>query len=183
LQAVRRIDSLIATLGDGGAGEDSGAGKMAEFDVFQRFRATDASEALGASRVTSITAGACADISGFIAALALFFVLAQPAGAADHGQLGPTSPEVKAWAATLENKLREGCCSTADGWKPEEVEYDMKGNKYRVKIDGEWYEVPSDAVVDVPNRFGFAVVWYYRSWLNGNKPSVSIRCFIPGAGG
>ena len=127
---------------------------MAEFDVFRRFRTTEAGEALGASRVTSITAGARAAVSRFIAALALFFALAQPAGAADHGQLGPTSPEVKAWAGTLENKLREGCCSTADGWKPEEVEYDMKGNKYRVKIDGEWYEVPSDALVDGPNRFG-----------------------------
>jgi hypothetical protein len=113
----------------------------------------------------------------------LSFALCHPARAADHGQLGPTSPDVKAWASTLENKLKEGCCSTADGWKPEEVEYDMKGNKYRVKIDGEWYEVPPEAVVDVPNRFGFAVVWYYRSWLNGMKPSVSIRCFIPGAGG
>jgi hypothetical protein len=87
-----------------------------------------------------------------------FLALLHPLSAADHGQLGPTSPDVKAWANTLENKLREGCCSTADGWKPEEVEYDMKGNKYRVKIDGEWYEVPSDAVVDAPTRFGFAVV-------------------------
>jgi hypothetical protein len=149
---------------------------MAAFDVFQRLRTTYAVEPLGVSGVASNTAGACAHISRFIAASALSFALSHPAGAADHGQLGPTSPDVKAWAGTLENKLKEG-------WKPEEVEYDMKGNKYRVKIDGEWYEVPPDAVVDVPNRFGFAVVWYYRSWLNGVKPSVSIRCFIPGAGG
>ena len=156
---------------------------MAAFDVFQRFRTTDAGEPRGASGVTSNTAGAGAHIGRFIAASALSFALSHPAGAADHGQLGPTSPDVKAWAGTLENKLKEGCCSTADGWKPEEVEYDMKGNRYRVKIDGEWYEVPPDAVVDGPNRFGFAVVWYYRSWLNGIKPSVSIKCFIPGAGG
>ena len=158
---------------------------MAAFDVFQRFGTTYAGEPLGASGMASSTAGACAHISRFIAALVLFlfFALSHPAGAADHGQLGPTSPDVKAWANTLENKLKEGCCSTADGWKPEEVEYDMKGNKYRVKIDGEWYEVPPDAIVNVPNRFGFAVVWYYRSWVNGIKPSVSIRCFIPGAGG
>jgi len=114
---------------------------------------------------------------------ALLLALALEAGAADHGQLGPTSPDVKAWAATLENKLKEGCCSTADGWKPEEVEYDIKEGKYRVKIDGEWYDVPADAVIDAPNRFGFPVVWYYRSWLNGIRPTVSIRCFIPGAGG
>src|SRR5262245_51830953 len=55
--------------------------------------------------------------------------------AADRGQLGPTSPEVRAWANTLENKLGQGCCSTADGWKPQDVEYDMKDNKYRVKIE------------------------------------------------
>ena len=59
------------------------------------------------------------------------------AEAADHGQFGPTSPEMKAWANSLENKLREGCCSTADGWKPEEVEYDMRDNKYRVKDRGQ----------------------------------------------
>jgi hypothetical protein len=156
---------------------------MAAFDVFQRFRTTYAGEPLGAGGVGSSAAGAWAHVSRFIAVSALTFALSHPAGAADHGQLGPTSPDVKAWASTLENKLKEGCCSTADGWKPEEVEYDMKGDKYRVKIDGEWYEVPPNAVVDVPNRFGFAVVWYYRSWLNGIKPSVSIRCFIPGAGG
>jgi len=156
---------------------------MAAFDVFQRFSDPHSGKPFGASRVASSVTGVCAHISRFIAASVLSFALSHPAGAADHGQLGPTSPDVKAWAGTLENKLKEGCCSTADGWKPEEVEYDMKGNKYRVKIDGEWYEVPPDAVVDVPNRFGFAVVWYYRSWVNGIKPSVSIRCFIPGAGG
>jgi hypothetical protein len=156
---------------------------MPAFDVFQT---ANAGESLQASGTASSAAGICAAISrvtAFFAASALSFALCPAASAADHGQLGPTSPEVKAWAGTLENKLKEGCCSTADGWKPEEVEYDMKGNKYRVKIDGEWYEVPSDAVVNVPNRFGFAVVWYYRSWLNGTKPTVSIRCFIPGAGG
>jgi hypothetical protein len=156
---------------------------MPVFDVFQT---AYAGESLAASDMASSATGTRAAISrltAFIGVSALSFALCPAAWAADHGQLGPTSPEVKAWAGTLKNKLKEGCCSTADGWKPEEVEYDMKGNKYRVKIDGDWYEVPSDAVVDVPNRFGFAVVWYYRSWLNGTKPSVSIRCFIPGAGG
>jgi len=105
------------------------------------------------------------------------------AQAADHGQLGPTSPEIKAWANSLDNTLGEVCCSTADGWKPEEVEYEMKDNKYRVKIDGEWYDVPPYAVIKRPNKFGFPVVWYYKTWLNGIRPSILIRCFIPGAGG
>jgi hypothetical protein len=105
------------------------------------------------------------------------------AKAADHGQLGPTSPETKAWVNSLENKLREGCCSTADGWKAEEVEYDMRDDKYRVRIEGKWYDVPANAVIDRPNKLGFPVVWYYKTWDNGITPSISIRCFIPGAGG
>ena len=120
---------------------------------------------------------------GFICACIVLLTLSYFAEAADHGQLGPTSPEVKAWANSLDNTLGEGCCSTADGWKPEEVEYDMKDNKYRVKIDGEWYDVPPFAVIRQPNRFGFPVVWYYKTWLNGIRPSILIRCFIPGAGG
>ena len=59
----------------------------------------------------------------------LFLAFSDVAEAADHGQFGPTSPEIKAWANSLENKLSEGCCSTADGWKPEEVEYDMNGQQ------------------------------------------------------
>lgn len=114
----------------------------------------------------------------------LFLIwLTCPAMATDRGQLGASSPQVKSWAATLANKLGELCCAAADGWKPEEVEYDMKGGKYRVRIDGEWYDVPPHAVLEIPNRFGFAVVWYYRNWLNGIRPSVQITCFIPGAGG
>jgi hypothetical protein len=124
-----------------------------------------------------------ADVMRLISICVLFLTASPVAEAADHGQFGPTSPEIKAWANSLENKLKEGCCSTADGWKPQEVEYDMKGNKYRVKIDGEWYDVPPAAVIEVPNRFGFPVVWYYQTWDNGIRPSILIRCFIPGAGG
>jgi hypothetical protein len=113
----------------------------------------------------------------------VLIALSCSAQAADHGQLGPTSPEIKAWANSLDNTLGEVCCSTADGWKPEEVEYEMKDNKYRVKIDGEWYDVPPYAVIKKPNMFGFPVVWYYKTWLNGIRPSILIRCFIPGAGG
>src|SRR5262245_57841353 len=117
-----------------------------------------------------------ADVVRVASVSVLLLVLAQRGEGADHGQLGPTSPEVKAWANSLENKLGEGCCSTADGWKPQEVEYDIKESRYRVKIDGEWYDVPQDAVLQVPNRFGFAVVWYYQTWLGGIRPSISIRC-------
>ena len=113
----------------------------------------------------------------------LLLMLSPAANAADHGQFGPMSPEMKAWANSLQNKQKEGCCSTADGWKPEEVEYDIKDNKYRVKIEGAWYDVPPSAIIQRPNKFGFPVVWYFKTWDNGIRPSISIRCFIPGAGG
>jgi hypothetical protein len=124
-----------------------------------------------------------ADVMRLVSIAVSFLAPSHLAEAADHGQFGPMSREMKALVNSLENKLREGCCSTADGWKPEEVEYDMKGNKYRVKIEGQWYDVPPNAMIDLPNKFGFPVVWYYKTWDNGIRPSISIRCFIPGAGG
>ena len=47
----------------------------------------------------------------------------------------------------MENKLRVGCCASADGWKPEAVEYDIAADHCRVRIDGEWHDVPADVVL------------------------------------
>jgi len=150
---------------------------------FQRVAMIPHSVAVKPSRRgVGITAMA-ADVIRAIFIVYLFLTLCSVAEAADHGQFGPSSPDMRAWANSLENKLREGCCSTADGWKPEAVEYDIVGSKYRVKIEGEWYDVPRDALVEVPNRFGFPVVWYFKTWDNGIRPSILMRCFIPGAGG
>ena len=117
------------------------------------------------------------------AALPGLAALLGPAWATDHGQLGPISPEIRTWARTLENKLKMGCCASADGWKPEAVEYDIAADHYRVRIEGEWHDVPADALLDGPNKFGFPMVWYYRTYLNGEKSALYIRCFLPGAGG
>jgi hypothetical protein len=54
----------------------------------------------------------------------------------------------------------------------------MGPDGYRVKVDGEWLEVPPKARIEGPNRFGYARAWLYRE--NG-KPKVC--CFIPDAGG
>jgi len=48
-----------------------------------------------------------------------------------------------------------------------------------VRIDGEWVDVPNDAVVDGPNRAGRTMVWPY--YLNGAL--VGVRCFLPGSMG
>jgi hypothetical protein len=49
---------------------------------------------------------------------------------------------------------------------------------YRVRIYGQWFVVPDEAVVTEPNRFGPAVVWPY----NDRYGNTQIRCFMPGAG-
>lgn len=70
------------------------------------------------------------------------------------------------------------CCSFADGMTVKDVDWDSKDGKYRVRLDGQWLDVPDDALVTVPNKFGAAVVWPYK---DGGE--TKIRCFIAGAMG
>jgi hypothetical protein len=85
---------------------------------------------------------------------------------------------LKQWFDSLASR-RGPCCSVADGQSVEDVDWDTKGGKYWVRLDGQWIEVPSDALVTVPNKFGLAVVWLYKDY----EGRTQIRCFIPGAGG
>ena len=82
------------------------------------------------------------------------------------------------WFESLASR-RGPCCSVADGQSVEDVDWDTKDGKYRVRLDGQWIEVPPDALVPVPNKFGLAVVWPYKDY----ESRTQIRCFIPGAGG
>ena len=70
------------------------------------------------------------------------------------------------------------CCSFADGVSVQDVDWDMKEGRYRVRLNGQWVTVPDAAVVTEPNRFGPAVVWPYQDAAG----STQIRCFMPGAG-
>ena len=70
------------------------------------------------------------------------------------------------------------CCSFADGFSVQDVDWDTQDGHYRVRIYGQWRVVPDDAVVTEPNRFGPAVVWPY----NDRDGNTQIRCFMPGAG-
>jgi hypothetical protein len=95
----------------------------------------------------------------------------------DLGQHAQVSAEINRWIEGLTDAKGRGCCATADGFRPEEVEWDMTQNAYRVMIGGEWFDVPDGAVIKESNKIGFAIVWYYRD--SGN---VFIRCFLPGSG-
>ena len=70
------------------------------------------------------------------------------------------------------------CCSFADGFSVDEVEWDTDDGHYRVRLHGQWVNVPNSSVVTEPNRYGPAVVWPHMD-RDGN---VYIRCFLPGAG-
>jgi hypothetical protein len=70
------------------------------------------------------------------------------------------------------------CCSFADGFSIQDVDWDTREGRYRVRLHGEWVIVPETAVVSEPNRFGPAVVWPYKD-ADG---MTQIRCFLPGAG-
>jgi hypothetical protein len=70
------------------------------------------------------------------------------------------------------------CCSFADGISIQNVDWDTKDGRYRVRLNGQWIVVPDSAVVSDPNRFGPAVVWPYQD----ASGQTQIRCFLPGAG-
>src|SRR5215469_229186 len=110
----------------------------------------------------------------------LLVLLLSPAWARDDGRWAD-SP-LKPWFDTLKNQSRGMCCSFADGQRIDDVDWDTQNGKYRVRIEGQWYDVPDWAVVTVPNKAGFAVVWPYVEWDEGGNKHYKIRCFMPGSG-
>ncbi len=114
-----------------------------------------------------------------VAALAacLFACGVSLAWARDDGRYAAMDPAIHAWFDHLASG-KGLCCSFADGFSIEDVDWDTDGSGYRVRVDGKWIDVPDAAVVTEPNRFGPAVVWPYRD-IDGNT---LIRCFLPGAG-
>ena len=96
--------------------------------------------------------------------------------ARDNGQDTHVSPDVKDWIEGLRDHLGVSCCATADGLRPQEVEWDIAAKRYRVKIEGAWLTVPDGSVIKEPNRLGYAVVWIHEE-----PDGISIRCFLPGS--
>lgn len=99
---------------------------------------------------------------GILAALTLSSVRAH-----DHNH-----QELDGWFKSLHSRGGAWCCNGEDA---EEAEWDTGTGKYRVFVEGQWIDVPADAVVEGPNKVGGARVWLY--YTNG-RPNV--RCFLPG---
>jgi hypothetical protein len=86
-------------------------------------------------------------------------------------------PELNGWYASLHSG-KGPCCDGTDAKRVDDADWDTKDDHYRVRIDGEWVDVPKDAVVDGPNRAGRTMVWPY--YLDGHPKA---RCFMPGSMG
>jgi hypothetical protein len=108
-----------------------------------------------------------------VALIASAAVFAGSAAARDDGRYA-NSP-LKSWF----DSLRSGkgpCCSDADGSAVADVDWESKDGHYRVRLHGEWIDVPDDAVITEPNRAGRTMVW--PMW---GTVGISIRCFLPGS--
>jgi hypothetical protein len=82
------------------------------------------------------------------------------------------------------DSLRSGkgpCCSDADGTALADVDWEAKGGHYRVRIEGQWWDVPDDAVIKEPNRVGRTMVWPVYISPMGGPVRIDIRCFMPGS--
>jgi hypothetical protein len=82
---------------------------------------------------------------------------------------------LKQWFDSLKSG-KGPCCSDADGSAVSDVDWESRGGHYRVRIEGEWFDVPEDAVITEPNRAGRTMVWPIKGYLG-----LTIRCFIPGS--
>src|SRR5690348_15807644 len=81
------------------------------------------------------------------------------------------------------DSLRPGngpCCSNADGIALSDVDWEAKDGHYRVRIEGQWWDVPDEAVISEPNRAGRTMVWPVYYGARNETIRVDIRCFMPG---
>ena len=107
------------------------------------------------------------------ALIASVAVFAGSATARDDGRYA-NSP-LKPWFDSLRSG-RGLCCSDADGSAVSDVDWESKDGHYRVRLEGQWIDVPDDAVITVPNRAGRTMVWPVKG-----ASGISIRCFLPGS--
>lgn len=100
--------------------------------------------------------------------LLILTLVIRPAFAHDHSR-----PELTDWMKSLHSKNSTWCC---DGNDTDAIEdWETKGDHYRVKFRGQWFDVPDGAILDGPNKAGVPLLWMNKGYL-GN----SVRCFMPG---
>lgn len=97
---------------------------------------------------------------------------------------------MKPWFDSLHSG-KGPCCSDADGSVVKDADWESVNDSakpsvhYRVRLEGNWVDVPDDAVLTQPNLYGRTMVWpiYYRSSFGDVTTHIQIRCFIVGPEG
>ena len=107
----------------------------------------------------------------------LALLVSAAATARDLDKQDHNPPETTKWVTSLANASGVACCATADGWRPQEVEWNTTTKGYKVLIENHWIDVPPETVIHGPNKLGHAEVWYYH--VDGLP---AVRCFLPGEG-
>jgi hypothetical protein len=112
-----------------------------------------------------------------IACALVFVALTSPASHARDvdGRYAAQNPELHRWFESLKSG-KGPCCSDADGSAVSDVDWETAGGHFRVRLEGEWVDVPDEAVITEPNRIGRAMVWPIKGYLG-----ITIRCFMPGS--
>jgi hypothetical protein len=90
-------------------------------------------------------------------------------------------PELDSWFMGLSSG-KGPCCDTSEALRLDDPDWENDSGHYKVRIEGEWVDVPPDAVVSGPNKAGHALVWPFKvgAWGGGGW---TIRCFMPGVEG
>src|SRR5215467_10527307 len=65
------------------------------------------------------------------------------------GRYAAQNPELHQWFEGLRSG-KGPCCSDADGTAVSDVDWDTHDGHYRVRIDGQWVDVPDEAVITEP---------------------------------
>jgi hypothetical protein len=84
-------------------------------------------------------------------------------------------PELNGWFENLQSG--EGrCCDGSDANHIDDADWESKNGRYRVRVGGEWVDVPDQALVHGPNRADRTMLWLH--YIDGHPIP---RCFMPGS--
>lgn len=94
------------------------------------------------------------------------------AGAHDHNR-----PGLDNWYSSLRSG-KGPCCGgpSIDATTLDGPDWESKDGRYRVRLEGEWHDVPPEAVLAEPNKDGRTLVWPIKGY-----GGLTIRCFMPGS--
>lgn len=95
-----------------------------------------------------------------------------PVRAHDHNR-----PGLDSWYMSLKSG-KGPCCGgpSIDATTLDGPDWEANDGRYRVRLKGQWHDVPPDAVLTEPNKDGRTLVWPIQGW-----GGLTIRCFMPGS--